>query len=288
MDFAFGKGLNTAWTPQPVESIDKVPEQFRAMYVAGEGDNEGKFVLSDDHKPAAQAIDGFNHTNRTLRTEVTGLKAGKIDLTPWVALGGIVGLAEGEEANPETIKAAIEKLQAQPGQSKANFERMKRDLEVAMEKAVKAKDGELTKAHAALEKYLVEGASITAITNEKGVPALLLPWIKQHVKVVKEDDEFFVRVVDDEGAFRGGPTGGHMTISELVKELKGDTTFGRAFESEQHGSATGNPPPRSTTASTTTTAARAAATVAAGGQGDGKSNPTDRIRAGLEKRSGGR
>ena len=275
MDFEFGKA-------NVVETLDKVPEQFRDWYEAGDGDNEGKFVLGSGFKTAATTIDGFNSTNKKLRTEVNTLKAQKVDLTPWLSLAGVVGLEDGEEATPEKIKEAIEKLVQQPGQSKANFERMKADLLKSHDTALKAKDGEIAAANSALTKYLVDSAATTAIVAEKGVPALLLPYIKQHVKVVKEDDDFHVRVVDDDGAFRGGSTGGHMTIAELVKELKADATFGRAFESEAKGSATGNPSARSTTAATTTT------TAARNVQGGDKMTATDKIKAGLDKRSGAR
>lgn len=270
MDFEFGKA-------QVVDAIDKVPEQFRGMYEAGTDDNDGKFVLSEAHKPAATAIDGFNKATRSLRTEVAALKAGKVDLTPWLSLAAVVGIAEGEEVTPEKLREAIEKLQAQPGQSKANYERMKADLEKAHERALKAKDGELSQAHATLTRYLVDSAATQAIAAEHGVPALLLPYIKEHVKVIKEDDDFIVRVVDDSGAFRGNSTGGNMSIVDLVKELKADATFGRAFESEARSSATGVKPGQ---------AARTGGTNA--GASDGaKLTPTQKIAAGLEKRNPG-
>ena len=270
MDFEFSKAGT-------VDSIDKVPPQFKGMYEAGTGDNEGKFVLSETHKPAAEAIDGFNKATKVLRTEIAGLKAGKVDMAPWHELAAVVGIAEGEEVTPDKLKEAIEKLQAQPGQSKANYDRMKADLEKAHERALKAKDGELTQAHSTLTRYLVDSAATTAIAAEKGVPALLLPYIKEHVKVIKEDDDFIVRVVDDSGAFRGNSTGGNMSIIDLVKELKADTTFGRAFESEARQSATGTRPGQ---------AARAGGAAAAG-TADVKMTPTQKIAAGFERRNPG-
>jgi 2-oxoglutarate dehydrogenase complex dehydrogenase (E1) component-like enzyme len=49
---------------------------------------------------------------------------------------------------------------------------------------------------AALERRLIDAEATSAIAAAKGSPKVLLPHIKSHVKVVEEDGEFVVHVVD--------------------------------------------------------------------------------------------
>lgn len=100
-----------------------------------------------------------------------------------------------------------------------------------------------------LENYLVTTAAVQALAAAKGSAELLLPHIQARTKVIKQGDEYVVRVLDEAGDPRGNGAGGFMTVQDLVKELKGHPSFGRAFESEAptgsgtRGRTSGNPAP---------------------------------------------
>jgi hypothetical protein len=257
MEFEFGKNAT-------VESLDKVPEQFRGLYSQG----EGGFVLGETFKGAASAVDGLNAALRRARKDAEDAKKNRPDMSAFQPLAQML---EVEEATPDALKMAIEGLLdkvSKGDQGKVNWEKMKQGLEKAHSDALKAKDGELGAMHSTLVKHLVTGEAVRAIATHKGVPDLLLPHIAARTKVIKDGNEFVVRVVDEAGDPRGNASGGFMTVEDLVKELKAHPTFGRAFESEapsgsgtRPGSTTGKPPAQSQSLS-----------------------PVDRIAAGLRAR----
>lgn len=221
MDFEFLKNPT-------VDSIDKVPEQFRGLYAEG----EGGFVLNDSFKGTATAIDGLNKSLKAARRDADESKRNRPDLSAFGQVGQLLGL-EGEDAtNPETLRGAIEKVIGESKDGKVNWEKMKQSLEKGFQAQLQAKDGELGTMSKTLQKYLVTTAAVQSIAAQKGVPELLLPHIQAKTKVVKEGDEYVVRVVDEAGDPRGNASGGFMTVEDLVKEMKASPTFGRAFESE--------------------------------------------------------
>ena len=89
---------------------------------------------------------------------------------------------------------------------------------------------------------LVENSAVAAVAELKGVPELLLPFIKTQVKVAEENGEFKVQVLDGQGEVRYGATGSPMTIKELVQEMKAQEKYGRLFESEAPAGPGGKPP----------------------------------------------
>lgn len=213
-----------------VDSIDKVPEQFRPLYKDGEGDNAGKAVPNPEYKGVIEAIVGFDKTAKTLRGELKTAKAGKVDLTVLAEYG------DTPEAIAEAVKAAV----AEAGNNK------NADVTKAVEAAKKA----LAEGHAKeIEKHtqrnqglqaqlytqLVENEATAAIAEAKGVPRLLMPFVREQVKVAEENGELRVNVVNAQGEVRYGMTGSPMSIKELVAEMKGQEEFGRLFESEERG-----------------------------------------------------
>jgi len=211
-----------------VESIDKVPEQFRGLYAEG----EGGFVLNDSFKGTAGAIDGLNKSLKAARRDADEAKKNRPDLSGFAAVGQLLGLEEEDATNPETLRAAVEKTISESKDGKVNWDKMKKDLEKGFQAQLQGKDGELQSMSKTLQKYLVTTAAVQAIAAQKGVPDLLLPHIQARTKVVKDGEDYVVRVVDESGDPRGNASGGFMTVEDLVKELKAHATFGRAFESE--------------------------------------------------------
>lgn len=211
-----------------VDSIDKVPEQFRGLYAEG----DGGFVLNDSFKGTAGAIDGLNKSLKAARRDADEAKRNRPDLSGFAAVGQLLGIEGDDATNADTLRAAVEKVISESKDGKVNWDKMKKDLERGFQAQLQTKDGELQTMNKTLQKYLVTTAAVQAIAGHKGVPELLLPHIQAKTKVIKEGEEYVVRVVDESGDPRGNASGGFMTVEDLVKEMKASPTFGRAFESE--------------------------------------------------------
>ena len=215
MDFEF----------QEVESLDVVPDQFKGLYAEA----DGKFRLNENYKGVAEAVTGLNRSLKAARAEAKAMK-GKGDLSALAEFG------EDPASIAETIKTRISELEGQLAngdKAKVNVDKIKEDLAKAHSKDLE----KVTKRSEALQTQLygllVENAATTAIAELKGVPELLMPFVKTQVNVLEEDGEYRVFVVDGQGDRRySGITGQPMSIKELVAEMKANEKFGRLFESE--------------------------------------------------------
>lgn len=202
-----------------------VPDVYRSLYT----NSDGKFILEDGVRKKLGDVTGLSSA---LDKERKNAKTAREMIAKWEALG----------ETPEAIQTKLAELtEAATKGGQANFDKLKQDLEKGHLKALEVKDGEVGAMRKTVEKYLVENAAITAITDAKGVPELLLPHVQKNVKVIAEGDGYVVRVVDADGDPRGDGKGGFMTISHLVEEMKASTVFGRAFEATG-GSGGGKPP----------------------------------------------
>ncbi len=218
-----------------VADLNKVPEQFRGMYAAG----EGGFVLQDVNKGIAVAIDGLNKSLKAARNDVTTVKKGMPDMAKFGQLGTMLGLEGDDAASPDALLAALDTTLKSTKDGAVNWEKMKKDLEKGFQTQLGVKDGELAGMNKTLVKHLITSQAVTAIAANKGAPELLLPIISAQTKVIKDGDEYVVRVVDQAGDPRGNTSGGFMSVEDLVKELKASAVYGRAFESEgQSGTGT--------------------------------------------------
>lgn len=242
MDFEFEKAAT-------VESLDKVPEPFRGLYQQG----DSGFVLNESFSGIGKAVDGLNRSLKAARRDADEAKRSRPDLSSFAQIGQLVGV-EGEDAtNPDALRAAVERVITESKDGRVNWDKMKRDLESGFASKLQAKDAEIGAMGKTLQKYLVTTAAVQAIAASKGVPDLLLPHIQARTKVVKDGDEYVVRVVDEAGDPRGNASGGFMSVDDLVKEMKAHPTFGRAFESDApsgNGSRpgpSGRPPQRTET-----------------------------------------
>ncbi len=219
----------------PVESIDKVPEQFRGLYTQGE---DGKFVVNETYKGVAEAVTGLSRNLKEMRQ---GLKNKHIDLTPLADWGNH------PKAIREAFEAKLAELEAAKGTPGADVAKQIEGVKAAMAQAHTKDIEKHTQRSQALQNQLygllVENSATAAVAEMKGVPELLLPFVKNQVKVVEEDGQFKVYVMDPNGEVRYGHTGSPMSIKELVAEMKANEKFGRLFESE--APAGGGMPPRS-------------------------------------------
>ncbi len=221
MEFIFEQNATVA-------DLNKVPEQFRGLYAAG---TEG-YVLSDTFKGVAGAVDGLNKSLKAARNDAAEAKKGKVDLTPFAEVGQLIGLEGDDAVSPVALKTAVESIIRQSKDGAVNWDKMKGALEKGFQTQLASKDGEIAGMSKTLVKHLITSQAVSAIAANKGAPELLLPLISSNTKVIREGDEYVVRVVDAAGDPRGNSSGGFMTVEDLVKEMKASPVYGRAFESE--------------------------------------------------------
>lgn len=196
-----------------VESLESLPETVRPLY-AQDGD---KFRLQ---------LDGYEDPaglKSALQKEREAAKQAQKQASAWAQLG----------KTPEEIQQLVE-AQRKAEEDKAlkggEWEKLKAQMleqtakeREKLETALKAKDS-------AIERYLIDAQATAAISEMKGVPALLLPHVKAAVKVIEDGGEFVTRVIDAQGNPRVNAKGEFLSIKDLVSEMRQSEIFGRAFE----------------------------------------------------------
>lgn len=211
---------------EQVDSLDKVPDQFKPLYAAG---TDGKFKLGETFKGVREAVTGLNTSLRAARTDADNARKKVVDLTPLSEFG----------ADPAAIKAAFDarvaELTAKGGDAAKAVELVRKEMTTASKAALDAANAKTSAYQGQLYTMMVENTALNAITELKGVPELLMPFIKNQVKVNEADGKFVVVITDEKGDPRySGVTGQPMTIKELVTGMKADPKFGRLFESENN------------------------------------------------------
>lgn len=217
---------------QTVESIDKVPEDFRGLYV----EKDGKHVLNSEDsatKSAVSAITKLNTSLKASRAEAKANKSGRVDLSglkdygdaPDSILVGInAKIAEIKEAAKTTGSEAIER----------QVEKIKQDLAKAHSGDLEVRDKRIGALTGQLHNIMVQGEAVKALAEANAVdPDLILPFVIQQIKVEEKDGQFVPTVVDEAKDIRySGVTGAPMSIKELVAEMKANSKFAVLFKSE--------------------------------------------------------
>lgn len=235
MEFDFSK--NTV-----VDKLDGVPSDFHGLYVEA----EGKFKLDSDDpkvKSAVSAVMGLNTALKASRAEARDAKGRIVDL------GALADFGDTPDAIKEAITAQLEEAR-QAGKGKG-----KEDVALA----VKAAQEALAKTHfkeveartkredaltGQLHQLLITGEATSALVDAEAVGVdLALPHVVARVRVVEEDGQLAVRVKgDSEDEYRfSGTTGKHMTIKELVGEMREQDKFGPLFKAPDTQGGGGKP-----------------------------------------------
>jgi len=212
----------------PVTDLAKVPEQFRPLYVTAQDGKIGIDVADPKVKGAVEAISGFNKALKAARAEAKANKSKTIDLAPLAEYGD----------SPETILSRFNEMNGElqeqlKAAGKVDTGKIKQDLAKQFTGEIDKHKLRSTALQNQLYGMLVDNAALTAVTEMKGTPELLMPLISKSVKVTEVDGKFVVQVVDAAGDVRySGTTGNPMTIKELVASMKADDKYSRAFDSE--------------------------------------------------------
>lgn len=227
-----------------VDDVSGVPEALRSYYEPIEGDDAGdlagKFRLKvegshgfalDNTDSLKTALSAEREKARQLDTSLKsfeGIDAKKAK----EALARIAKIGDLDPAK-EADRIAAEKVEAIKTQILGEVE--------AKETQWTGREKQLV---GELNRVLVDSAALSALAAHKGNPKLLQRVVTDRLKLVEKDGQFAVEVVDDKGLPRiKDARGTPMTVEDLVLELKGDKTFGVAFEGS--GKSGGGTPPAS-------------------------------------------
>ncbi len=272
MDFTFKDNSTVA-------DINGVPEKYRGLYAAGEGDNAGKFMLI----PAAAGIvaDLLGNQETLLGVRNDKKKVTDENAERRLASKAIdefaqsVGLEAGDDGMVAALRVFVDDLHGQikGGKDiKINMEKVNSEAERRITAVTEAKDGELAEMRAALSKHLISDAASRALAEHKGSIDLLLPHVLNACKMVRKDNgEYGVTVLDAQGDARLDSAGGFLGVSGLVAEMKTQEKFGRAFESEANPGSGAKP------------GSMAKSHARPGAQGEDNRSPVQKIADGLKK-----
>ncbi|MBR0693662.1 hypothetical protein [Bradyrhizobium lablabi] len=203
-----------------VDKIEDVEEPLRTLYE----DKDGKFRLK---------VDGVEDTS-SLHSALRSERASRANLEKKVK--AFESLGKSDEEIKQLIEAA-EKAETEKAEKAGEFEKLKDALKTQHTKDLKAKDDALAAMRSSLERYLVDAQATSAIAAAKGSSDLLLPHVQKHVRVIEENGDYVVKVVDAKGEPRINGKGEPMSIADLVGEMRQSDVYGRAFEgSGQSGS----------------------------------------------------
>lgn len=207
-----------------VDKIDEIPEALRGEYV----EKEGKFHLNAEGLPDVgklqQGIEKERADRKKFESELKELKK------TYEKIG----------KSPEEIQLLIEretKAEEERLERAGEWEKLKTQMNTKHEEAIvaerakiKAKDDEIGKMKSSLEAYIIDAQATAAIAAHKGEPLLLLPAVRNRIKVTEADGRYGVKVVDQKGDIMVNGKGDPLSISDLVAELKNDPVYGRAFD----------------------------------------------------------
>lgn len=201
-----------------VESLDSVPEPFRAEYKQGE---DKKFYLQTDLQDQLQAV----NANKAEILEEKRKLADK--------------MRQYEGIDPEKYKAAEQKLkdiETKELEKKGEFDKLLEQHKKGFTEELGKKDTTIKELSAGLSHELINSrvSSLMATDDEvKGVPDLVLPEVTRQTRVERQGDGSYKVVVlmPDGTTPRLSPDnkGGMMTLKELLVELKSGK-YARAFD----------------------------------------------------------
>lgn len=129
--------------------------------------------------------------------DVTGLKAARDRLlNEKKALKDKMAAMEAQLAD---LAAARQAAEEEDSIRKGDFEKVRARLLEDQTKTVSAKDAEIAKLRAALEKHTLEASLVRALAEHGGDPELLLPHMAARLKLVEKDGTYETVVFDRDG-----------------------------------------------------------------------------------------
>lgn len=112
-----------------------------------------------------------------------------------------------------------------------DFEKVRAKMLDEFAKKEDVSSATITKLMGQLEGMMVDSEVAKAIATAKGNSALLMPLLKQRIKVVDKDGELVVKVTEENGDPAVNDKGEPLTISALVESFKTNENYAGAFDS---------------------------------------------------------
>lgn len=198
--------------PFVVDKLDSIPEAARSFYAK---DGEKYRLDLDGYEDPTNLKSALEKERKASRDAVAMTKAWKdLGKSPEEITEMLAAHAQAER-DKLTKAGEWDKLRGQMTEQHQT-ELAKR------EETAKALRGQL-------ERHLVDAAGTAAIAAAKGSAELLLPHVKAKVKVIEENGEYAVRVVDAQGNPRVNAKGEFLSMSDLVGEMRQSDVFAPAF-----------------------------------------------------------
>lgn len=217
--------------PAVVESLEAVPESVREFY---RPDADGKRYLLDaeDVNPGGEDLGALK---RALERE-------KAERRKWARMAEEKGSIDPDEY--KALKAEKEERERTEAERKGQYEKVL----TQREEMAKQREAELQKKagwyRERLEDKFVQGDA-TSIAMRLGAfedaPDIMMPHIRKQTRLIEDQDDLRVVVVDAAGEIRLSPKTGHeMTVEELILEMRSGK-FASLFKSSgaTGGGATG-------------------------------------------------
>lgn len=140
------------------------------------------------------------------------------------------------------LKAKLDKINEAEDLKNGEFDKVRQKMLDEFGKKEDASAATISKLMGQLEGMMVDSEVAKAIAEAKGNTALLMPLLKQRIKVVDKDGSLVVKVTEENGDPAVNDKGEPVTISALVESFKSNETFAGAFDSSGLSGGGGKPP----------------------------------------------
>jgi hypothetical protein len=179
------------------------------------------------------ALETERNNAATSSKELNALKEKFGDLDPEAAKAAMEKVAEMGDWDPERKNAEAKAEYERQIQEK--YENQQKQLIAGHKKETEGHTQKLSARTKQLHKALITSSATKAITDNGGAVDLLIHAVEGQSRLAENDDGTFrTEILNSEGAPRMSTNGTNttpMTHDELVKEMKNDPRFARAFDS---------------------------------------------------------
>ena len=206
-----------------VDNLESVDETLRGLYVKD----------GERYKLDAEGVE-----------DVTGLKSAlKKERDEAKRLSALAKQFDGIDLEEvERLKKAAEEREIADAERKGEWDKLKQKLidthtaekqklMDAQKTALDESNSKLAAMQKTIERYLIDAQASVDLAAAKGSSDLLLPHIRNKTKVIQDDKgQYKAVVLDDDGEPAINSDGGHVTIKDLVSEMRQSDVFARAFD----------------------------------------------------------
>lgn len=210
-----------------VPTLDGLDDSIKALYRK----TDNGYVLDADGEPADE-VAGLKSALAKEKQEALELKQ-KLE-----------GLSKNELSELKKLKKMAEDAERERLERDGNWEAVKSQMLKKHQEEMEQVQSRMSGVQGQLERVLVDQAAIEAIVANKGNPKLLLPIVKSSLRLVEENGQQVVRVVNAQGQpIVANAKGDPMTIAGYVESLKAEPDYQAAFAASGAtggGSQTGN------------------------------------------------